>query len=58
MPATCEANESDVGDNVAAAVGTVPLRETTRLEPFVPLTVNVSVTVPGVDPVGGAKVTE
>ena len=60
VPTVCEGNDKDEVDNetVAGGVGTVPLRATTRLTPFVPFTVKVPVSVPGEDPDGGAKLTE
>lgn len=59
VPTVCDANDRDVVDNVTVGgrEGTVPVRETTRLAPFVPFTVNVPVNVPGEDPAGGPKVT-
>jgi len=55
VPTVCEANDKDVVDKeiVGGGVGTVPLRDTTRLVPFVPFTVRAPVSVPGEDPDGG-----
>jgi len=59
-PTPSDANDKDVGDKETVGEGpsTVPLRDTTRLAPLVPFTVNVPVSVPGEDPAGGANVTE
>jgi hypothetical protein len=60
VPTVCEGNDKDAGDkdSVGGGLGTVPLRETTRLAPLVPFTVKVPVSVLGEDPGGGAKLTE
>ena len=59
MPTCCNGNCSEFVEREAVAFGerAVPLRETTRLEPFVPFTVSVPVSGPIGALAGGANET-